>query len=98
MTRHFFYQRLILIFCNLGKYLRPASPDSESGSSSSLTDDSDNSQTDKDVSTDDVSDANQNQEPEVQPQCGVQNISTEQQPTPPWALRIIGKQCFTYII
>jgi hypothetical protein len=31
------------------------------------------------------------EEPDVQPQCGIQNTSTEQQPTPPWALRIIGE-------
>lgn len=39
-----------------------------------------------------------NDAPEVQPQCGVQNISTEQQPTPPWALRIIGEQFSTLTI
>ena len=78
----------------LGKYLRP-SPDSDSDLSSSLSDESDAFMTDNKSADDNENigdEVEDKDQPEVQPQCGVQNVSTEQQPTPPWALRIIGTQ------
>ena len=68
-----------------GRYSRPIGSDSESGNPVNPMDDASDK---SDTMTDETEDASA--EPEVERQCGIQNISTEQQPTPPWALRIIG--------
>jgi hypothetical protein len=77
--------------------LRPTLPDSDSDLSSSLSDDSATDASENDPTDDNSNvgdDSDDSDAPEIQPQCGVQNVSTEQQPTPPWALRIIGKDLF----
>lgn len=77
----------------LGHYSRPSSSDSDAVTPTvELV--SDNLKSGKDSLSDDredSSDGSQN-EPEVERQCGIQNVSSEQQLTPPWALRIIGKR------
>ena len=78
-----------------GRYSRPIGTDSESGNPVNPMDDvSDKT----DTSTDEKEDTSDTSaEPEVERQCGMQNISSEQQPTPPWALRIIGMSYFVLI-
>jgi len=79
--------------CFLGHYSRPSSSDSDAVTPTvELV--SDNLKSGKDSLSDDREDSSDGSqtEPEVERQCGIQNVSSEQQLTPPWALRIIGKR------
>lgn len=84
--------------------MRPTLPDNDEDFAGDLSNEADASRlgdnsNDSDGGNLGVGDdaADDDDAPEVQPQCGVQNISTEQQPTPPWALRIIGKHKSTFL-
>ena len=77
--------------------MRPTLPDNDEDFAGDLSNEADDARLGDNSSDSDGEnvgvgdDSDDNDAPEVQPQCGVQNISTEQQPTPPWALRIIGR-------
>ena len=71
-----------------GHYSRPSSADSDAVTPTvELVSDK------KDILSDDREDSSDGSqtEPEVERQCGIQNVSSDQVLTPPWALRIIGK-------
>ena len=81
----------------LGHYSRPSSSDSDAVTPTvELV--SDNLKSGKDSLSDDREDSSDGShtEPEVERQCGIQNVSSEQQLTPPWALRIIGKRVLSH--